>query len=153
MRFRGCSRKSVKYSSSTIVPNLKGFSILRLFSLRLFKQTCGGTGAGEGIGTNGIVRGPVQGAATRMRHDGVCLTTVRPAQRGYKGGVSRQVTGADPFLPADRSAPCPSGLVREHQGATLYTEAATYEVRVHQGPVLPTAQKPSPRYGYQFSKS
>ena len=27
---------SVKYSSSTIVPNLKGFSILRLFSLRLF---------------------------------------------------------------------------------------------------------------------
>ena len=38
-----------------------------------------GRGVGEGIGGNGDVRGPVQGAVPRMRHDGVCLTTVRLA--------------------------------------------------------------------------
>ena len=34
----------------------------------------------EGIDGNGDVRGPVQGAVPRKRHDGVCLTTVRRAK-------------------------------------------------------------------------
>ena len=92
---KGFSRSNILYMRKFYVCFPKSETLSHVLSWSHFSRQGGkgaeaprnaeGRGAGEGMGGNGDVRGPVQGAVPRMRHDGVCLTTVRLATARLKG--------------------------------------------------------------------